>query len=459
MTTYIPISETFRGSSCTGSNGATNRTLALTQLTAQLSGMVLVVDGTTLHHGASADYTLSSNIITFLNAIYDTSFIDVNYNYTVVSALGSSATYATPLQVAEYLELDKEVPNHKGGSHTLETVIAAAAASTTTVYTAKAQLIAGTYTFSHGTSATATQTTLTETTHYTLDKDTGAFTLTSAGVTEVGGVDGVFGAYKYNTKFDNTKIQALLDREQANLDDTTDGHWADGTVATPTYDQILNEEHTGRGFVDNTYSTKLYPVANVTTLLDGAVTADDTTITVDSTNGFPSSGNFAIGTDKIVYTGKTSTTFTGCTSVSAHDDNSKVTNYVVEVSNTAQGTTPTFTTLQEETDYELDHQTGEITLLKDDYFVDGRFFTQETTTPQRFTPNRLRTSYLHGFSTIPGEITQLLILMVGKSLYSGQVLNAIDRGTDGFSSNGITDVRAEIKRLIIKHTSIKMSNI
>lgn len=48
-------------------------------------------------------------------------------------------------------------------------------------------------------------------------------------------------------------------------------------------------------------------------LLSGAHNNSVTTITVVSTNTFPESGIILIGTEKIKYTGKTATTFTGCT--------------------------------------------------------------------------------------------------------------------------------------------------
>ncbi|MDC0976038.1 flagellar hook-basal body complex protein [Alphaproteobacteria bacterium] len=49
------------------------------------------------------------------------------------------------------------------------------------------------------------------------------------------------------------------------------------------------------------------------TLLNGAITASSTTLTVDTTEGFPTSGTLLIGTEEMTYTGKTSTTFTGIT--------------------------------------------------------------------------------------------------------------------------------------------------
>lgn len=58
---------------------------------------------------------------------------------------------------------------------------------------------------------------------------------------------------------------------------------------------------------------KVFKSTNASTTLDGAVLAGDTTLTVLSTTGFPSTGTLIIGTEQITYTGTTSTTFTGCT--------------------------------------------------------------------------------------------------------------------------------------------------
>ena len=53
---------------------------------------------------------------------------------------------------------------------------------------------------------------------------------------------------------------------------------------------------------------------NVTAINDGnGITTSDTTITVDSTAGFPPNGRIIIESEIISYTGITSTTFTGCT--------------------------------------------------------------------------------------------------------------------------------------------------
>jgi hypothetical protein len=78
------------------------------------------------------------------------------------------------------------------------------------------------------------------------------------------------------------------------------------------------------------------------TTLDGAVTAGDTTINVDSTSGFttPSDTEYIYiydvspatgGMNKVSYTGLTSTSFTGCSGATTHADGMVVRGEQVEV--------------------------------------------------------------------------------------------------------------------------------
>lgn len=66
------------------------------------------------------------------------------------------------------------------------------------------------------------------------------------------------------------------------------------------------------------------------TNLNGAHNSSATTITVDSTSNFPSTGLFKLDEELISYTGITATTFTGCargvegTTASSHGDNTEV---------------------------------------------------------------------------------------------------------------------------------------
>ena len=67
-----------------------------------------------------------------------------------------------------------------------------------------------------------------------------------------------------------------------------------------------------------------------TTNLDGALTDSATTVTVNSTTGFDSTGTIFIGNEQITYTGTSSTTFTGATrganstTAASHSDDTQV---------------------------------------------------------------------------------------------------------------------------------------
>ena len=74
-----------------------------------------------------------------------------------------------------------------------------------------------------------------------------------------------------------------------------------------------------------------YDNTNLSTLLNGGISDTDTTVTVDSTTNFEDAGTITVGSENISYTGKTSTTFTGCTrgadstTAASHVDDSTVT--------------------------------------------------------------------------------------------------------------------------------------
>lgn len=79
-------------------------------------------------------------------------------------------------------------------------------------------------------------------------------------------------------------------------------------------------ETTGRelkGRLERSWWTKsildFQDIDYATTLIDGALNSSATTITVDSTADFPEQGRLRIDDEEITYTGKTPTTFTGCT--------------------------------------------------------------------------------------------------------------------------------------------------
>jgi len=72
-----PTKSTIRGSDCTGSDGTTNRTYTITSTPLVSNSVSIIINGTGAHY--TADWSISGNIITFLDAIYDTDYIDIDY--------------------------------------------------------------------------------------------------------------------------------------------------------------------------------------------------------------------------------------------------------------------------------------------------------------------------------------------------------------------------------------------
>lgn len=120
-----------------------------------------------------------------------------------------------------------------------------------------------------------------------------------------------------------SKIALPTSRLNSGLSDYTDAvnTRAIGFGKEPSGDYTLTRQN-GDAF---TNTTNLQG-----TLLDGSLNDSVTTITVDSTSGFDSSGTIAVGSEEITYTGTTATTFTGCTrganntTAAAHDDDSPI---------------------------------------------------------------------------------------------------------------------------------------
>ena len=115
------------------------------------------------------------------------------------------------------------------------------------------------------------------------------------------------------------------------VNETGTGVTAGGTLTTNPYVYIGPAFQTigygyGTGYWGGTITT------SVNTLLDGSINSSITTITVDDTSAFPTSGRIDINSELITYSGKTGTTFTGCvrgangTTAASHSDNAIVTN-------------------------------------------------------------------------------------------------------------------------------------
>ena len=100
---------------------------------------------------------------------------------------------------------------------------------------------------------------------------------------------------------------------------------AGSATVTPYYDFGPLDQTYGYGFGTGYWGG--LDLGALQTLLNGSVDASVTTLTVDSTTGFAATGTVLIDNEIITYSGKTPTTFTGCTrgasgtTAAAHSDN------------------------------------------------------------------------------------------------------------------------------------------
>ena len=123
-----------------------------------------------------------------------------------------------------------------------------------------------------------------------------------------------------------------------------------------------------------------------TTNLDGALTDSATTVTVNSTTGFDSTGTIFVGNEQITYTGTSSTTFTGATrganntTAAAHSDDTQVAQF-------EQGGVPQYVSRTPDNNFLLYPFPTKGFTLKYDFFsfpTDMSAHSDTTTIPDRF---------------------------------------------------------------------------
>lgn len=203
------------------------------------------------------------------------------------SSASSGTLYCTTLELLEFLGLVSEIPAFVEGSDSSNESIGTGDDSTTTFYLDHNNVIDGSYVFYHGTTA------LTETTHYTLDKDAGKLVLTAAGVTEVS-TDAITGSYKYSVLSDSV-VSDFIERASRQID----------AITNTTFYSVTNtdEYHDGKGAFENTYFTRKSPIIAVSSL--STTQNDDETAAASTTwDSLTENDHFYVdtGTGRIVVT-------------------------------------------------------------------------------------------------------------------------------------------------------------
>jgi hypothetical protein len=98
----LPREENITGASCSGTDGATDRTYTMTYQNVFSIGIQVMADRTPLQQGATKDFTYASGIITFLVPIADTAAIYLYY-YTSDSTESLTSDLGSPTAVRRIL--------------------------------------------------------------------------------------------------------------------------------------------------------------------------------------------------------------------------------------------------------------------------------------------------------------------------------------------------------------------
>lgn len=363
--------------------------------------------------------------------------------------MATDNAYGTCLKFWKSLNQVTTIPNKN--STTKET-LGTGNNSKDTFWASNEGIIENTYTLYAGTS------TLTETTHYTLDLDTGKVTLTASGITELG-TNILYIEYSYNNLgIPNSETLRLLNWAESYVITRTEMKFAEYTDDDPAYRKVSNETFEGR--FDARWKTfdAFWPcIVKLTTTVNGAYTTGGTTLTLSDGTGFPNAGTIYIGGNKVSYTAKSGNDLTVPSTTSSIADGADVFGEVIEVSKESEGSEPSYEVLERDVDYKIDFLHGRIELLGNAYF--GEF--QNTS---RFYPSNyiIRATYFSAWHdaetnpTVPDDIEQCIYMLATNRMIKSTVGKAMVNGLNGFNPTMVTVDRTDIDNIIAQYKPLNV---
>ena len=357
--------------------------------------------------------------------------------------------YATTLQLGLILGIIKDVPSWDIAGTPTNEAVGTGNDSNTQFFLDQKNIIASSYTLY------ANAVAMTETTDYTLDKDTGEITLTAAGVTKLTTND-LTAKYKYfDSGMSDSYLTSVLERADKKVDNELNSIFTDGTSTNPTY-PLETEIQPSEGFFMDRIITSKKPLKDIETTLNGAHTDSITTISLASGTGsnYPSSGTIIVNSEAISYTGVSTDDLTGCTrgalgtTAAAHSDGDAVHSTILFRSDTIEGTAVTFTIQPWDT---LMYATSE-----------GLFYKFKDADPDPLTrrgiANRVKIIYYYGHDTIPVDITRLSLLLAKRMLIQDNIGKSMIAGRDGFKPEMLNADMSEIQSIKNNYMVLSMGN-
>lgn len=453
LTNLVPRTENITGASLTGSSGATNRTYTVAFDNMLASGIQVQVQGAPLHQ--TSDFTVAGQVITFLNAVDNTDVIAIYYFTTLTLDTSITVTtttelkYATPLQLASILGIKKDIPSWAVAATPTNEAVGTGDNSNDTFYLDHQHIISDSYTLY------ANSVAMTETTHYTLDKDTGKITLTAAGVTLLS-TNALTAEYSYyGLAIDDSYVVQVLLRAETEVDRALNTTFTDGSVQNPSYPSET-EFKDSQGLWNRDVFAKHRPIIDVSSTLNENISASDTSLTVASGHGanFPASGTIIIGTEIITYGSVSGDVLQSLTrgvndsTAAAHTAGAEIHTTVMELSAEEEGTAPTYTPLAWNSEMILaDADLGKLYIYLDTSRQTGTI-TASRLNIRSDIPRRIRLNYFYGHNTVPVDITRLTLLFAKKMLMADTVGSSIVQGRDEFRPEMMNADEIEIQRIV-----------
>ena len=363
--------------------------------------------------------------------------------------------YTTTQYFGEIINIIKDVPSWAVGATPTNEAVGTGDDSETQFYLDQKNIVASSYTLY------ANAVAMTETTHYTLDKDTGEITLTSDGVTLLSTND-LTAKYRYfEIGMSDSYLTRVLERAERKVDNETNTTFTDGTATNPTY-PIETEVQSSPGYFRNQIICDNKPLIDISTTLNGAMDISQNTVDLAAGTGadFPATGNVIIDSEVVSYTGITTDQLTGVTrgvlgtTAATHDDASDVHSTILFLSNTQQGVSRVYTVQPWNTQMHASD--------------DGLFYSynqsvfNESQFPDRLSEqdvaDRVKLIYYYGYDTIPDDITRLALIFAKEMLVKDSIGSSLIKGRDEFQPGVMSTDAVEAESIINSYIVIPMGN-
>jgi len=357
--------------------------------------------------------------------------------------------YTTVSQFAEILGLKNDIPTWEPSSAPVNEAVGTGDNIVTVFYLDQRFIISETYTLY------ANDVAMTETTHYSLELDTGKITLTTAGKTLLN-TDDLTAKYSYiNNGMSNAYLTRVLERAEKEVDDGCNSIFIDTSSDNPDY--ILETEiQASEGYFQDRIMVEKKPLIDISTPLNGAVDISQVTIDLASGAGanFPSTGSIIIGSEVITYTGITTDQLTGVTrgamstTAATHDDGDYVHSTILFTSDTQEGS-PVVFTVQPWDNNMFANEYGLTYLFKD---------SNLSLLSNAGVSNRIKILYYYGYDSLPTDITRLSLIFGKRQLIQDNIGKSMIAGRDEFKPEMFNVDMDEINRILNAYRVLPMGN-